>query len=91
MRTVADLAPGESAYTSPAALLMLPDRSCRIQTDAPVRRAPTADATMHVTRTAAGYVANITLCAYQWTPQDWADCLPHAPVVHVIFGDEFLS
>jgi hypothetical protein len=89
--TISDLAPGESAYASPGALLVLPDHSCRIQTDAPLRRAPDGDATMHVTRTDAGYVADITICTYQWTPRDWDDCVPHAPVVHVIFGDEFLQ
>jgi hypothetical protein len=90
-RTIADLAPGESAYASPAALIVAPDRSCRIRTDAPICRAPNADATMHVTLTAAGYVADITSCTYQWTPRTWADCPPYAPVVHVIFGDEFLQ
>ena len=89
--TLAELAPGESAYVSPAALLVTPDRSCRIQIDAPVCRAPDKGTTMHVTRTAAGFVADITHCTYQWTPSAWADCLPHAPVVHVVFGDEFLQ
>jgi hypothetical protein len=89
-RTIADLAPGESAYASPAALLMMTDRSCRIQMDALVCRALSGSATMHVTRTTTGYVADITYCVYQWTPRDWMECLPHAPVAYVIFGDEFL-
>jgi len=88
---LSDLAPGESAYVSPAALLVTPDRSCRIRTDTPVRRNPDATATMHVTRTAAGYVADITYCNYQWTPTDWAECQLHAPVCRVVFGDESLQ
>jgi hypothetical protein len=90
-RTLADLVPGESAYTSPAALLVASDRSYRIQTDALVCRALNSAATMHVTRTADGYMADITCCSHQWTPHALADCSPHVSGVNVIFGDEFLQ
>lgn len=87
---LSDLPPGESAYVSPAALLLTPNRSCRIRTDAPVRRTPDAGTTMHVTRTDGGYVVDITYCTHQWATSEQADCSPYAPVVRVIFGDEFL-
>jgi hypothetical protein len=89
--TLADLAPGESAYVSPAALLVTPAGSYHIRTDVPVRRKLAATATMHVTRTAAGYIVDITYCTYHWTSADWAECEPHAPVCRVVFGDEFLQ
>ncbi len=90
-KTVADLAPGECAFVAPSALIMTADRSCRIQTDVSIRRTPDNTATMQVTRTAAGYIADITHCHYQWTPTDMAACPAHASVVHVVFGDEFLQ
>ncbi|MGI8688071.1 MAG: hypothetical protein ACR2M3_05785 [Thermomicrobiales bacterium] len=89
--TIADLAPGECAFVAPSALILTADRACRIQTDVSVRRTPDDTANMQVTRTAAGYIADVTYCHYQWTPTDAADDLAHAPVVHVVFGDEFLQ
>lgn len=46
---------------------------------------------MQVTRTAAGYIADVTYCHYQWTPTDAAAYPAHAPVIRVVFGDEFLQ
>jgi hypothetical protein len=89
--TVADLTPGECAFVAPSALIVTADRSLHIQTDAPIRHTPDNTATMQVTRTADGYIADVTYCHFRWAPTDWADSLPHAPVVHVIFGDEFLQ
>jgi hypothetical protein len=89
--TIADLAPGECAFVAPSALLVAADRVCYIQTNIPIRRAPDDTATMQVTRTADGYIADVTYCHFQWTPTNWADSPPHAPVVHVVFGDEFLQ
>ncbi len=88
---LADLAPGESAYATPGALIVTPDRTCRLRTDAPIRYTQSAAASMYVTRTATGYIADITYCHYEWTPTDWPDSVPHAPVDHVVFGDEFLQ
>ncbi|MCA1669123.1 MAG: hypothetical protein LC793_17350 [Thermomicrobia bacterium] len=88
---VSDLAPGESAYVAPAALIVTADRLCHIQTDALIRRAPDDMATMHLTRTTEGYIADVTYCHFQWMPTDAMNHLPHAPVVHVIFGDAFLQ
>lgn len=88
--TVADLAPGECAYVAPAALLVTADRVCHIQTDVRVRRMPDNTASMQVTRADGGYIADVTYCHYQWTPTNVADTLPHAPIIHVVFGDEFL-
>jgi len=90
-KTVSDLAPGECVYVAPSALMMTTNRACHIQTDVPVRCDPDATATMQVRRTAAGYIADVTYCHYQWTPTDAADCLVHAPVAHIVFGDEFLQ
>lgn len=90
-KTVSDLAPGECAYVAPSALMMMANQTCRIQMDIPVRRAPDPTASMQVTRTAAGFVADITYCHHQWTPTDPADCRAYAPVAHVVFGDEFLQ
>ena len=89
-KTVADLAPGECAFVAPAALMVAADRPCAIQTDAPIRRMADDTANMQVTRTPNGYIADVTYCHFQWTPTDWAESPPHAPVVHVVFGDEFL-
>ncbi|MDQ2787151.1 MAG: hypothetical protein M3Y58_19345 [Chloroflexota bacterium] len=89
--TIADLAPGDCAFAAPSALILTADRACRIQTDVSVRRTPDDTASMQVTRTAAGYIADVTYCHYQWTPTDATDDLAHAPVVHVVFGDEFLQ
>lgn len=89
--TVADLAPGECAYVAPAALMVTADRVCHIQTDVPVRRTPDDTANMQVTRTDGGYIADVTYCHFQWTLTDAADDLPHAPIIHVVFGDEFLQ
>lgn len=88
--TVSDLAPGECAYVAPSALLVTANRVCHIQTDMPVSRSPDGTACMQVRRTAGGYIADVTYCHHQWAPTDRVDCLPHAPVVHVVFGDEFL-
>jgi hypothetical protein len=88
---VSDLAPGEWAFVTPAALMVAADRTCAIQTDASIRRTPDDTANMHVTRTATGYIADVTYCHFQWTPTDWTDSGPHAPVVHVVFGDAFLQ
>jgi hypothetical protein len=89
--TVADLAPGECAYVAPAALMVTADRVCHIQTDIPVRHTPDDTATMQVLRTDGGYIADVTYCHFQWTPTDAADNLPYAPILHVVFGDEFLQ
>ncbi|MDQ6604738.1 MAG: hypothetical protein M3Z19_18615 [Chloroflexota bacterium] len=89
--TVSDLVPGEYAFVPPSALLMTATRLCHIQTDVAVRHAPDTTASMQITRTAAGYIADVTYCHYQWTPTDTTDSSTHAPVVHVVFGDEFLQ
>ncbi len=89
--TVSDLAPGESAYVAPSALMMMANRACHIQTNVPVRHAPDATASMQITHTAAGYIVDVTYCHYQWTPTDAAACPAHTPVIHVVFGDEFLQ
>jgi hypothetical protein len=46
---------------------------------------------MRVTRTDGGYIADVTYCHFQWALTDAADGLPHAPIIHVVFGDEFLQ
>ncbi len=89
--TVSDLAPGESAYVPPAALLVTAARACHIRTDSPTRRNPDATASMHVTRTPDGFVADVTYCHYAWGATDWVDAMPYAPVVRVVYGDEFLQ
>ncbi len=89
--TISDLMPGECAYVAPSALVVTADRACHLQTDVPVRHTPDGTASMQVTRTAGGYIADITYCHFKWTTTDWADCQPYAPVAHVVFGDEFLS
>jgi hypothetical protein len=89
--TVSDLAPGESAYVPPSALLVSAARACHLQTDIPTRRNPDEIASMHVTRTPDGFVADVTYCHYAWDTIDWADAMPHAPVVRVVYGDEFLQ
>ena len=88
---VGDLAVGESAYVCPAALIVGPNRECRLQTDAPIRPAADGDAMLHITRTPRGYIADITLCAHQWTPTARPDDASHAVVEHIVFGDEFLQ
>ncbi|MHB8647368.1 MAG: hypothetical protein ACYDAR_16405 [Thermomicrobiales bacterium] len=89
--SIADLAPGEWAYVAPSALIVTANRACHLQTDLPVSRTPDSTASMYVRRTTDGYIADVTYCHYQWTPTDRAECLPHAPVVHIVFGDEFLQ
>jgi len=89
--TIFDLAPGECAFVAPSALIMTADRTCHIQTDVSVRHTPDDTASMHVMRTAAGYIADVTYCHYQWIPTDAVDDVAHAPVLHIVFGDEFLQ
>ncbi|MDQ2783763.1 MAG: hypothetical protein M3Y58_02035 [Chloroflexota bacterium] len=89
--TIFDLAPGECAFVAPSALILMADRACHIQTDVSVRRTPDETASMQVTRTRGGYIADVTYCHHQWTPTDAADDVAHAPVIHVVFGDEFLQ
>ncbi len=90
-KTVSDLALGECAYVAPSALMMTAHRACHIQTNVPVRCLPDTTASMQVRRIAAGYIADVTYCHYQWTPTDPADCPAYAPVIHIVFGDEFLQ
>ncbi|GEM_PF-6425707 len=89
--TISDLMPGEWAYVAPSALMVTADQGCHIQTDVPVRHTPDSTACMYVRRTVGGYIADVTYCHYQWVPTDRLDCLPHAPVVHIVFGDQFLQ
>ncbi|MDQ6832119.1 MAG: hypothetical protein M3008_01870 [Chloroflexota bacterium] len=89
--TIFDLVPGECAFVSPSALILTADRACHIQTDIFAYRTLDDTASMQVRRTAIGYIVDVTYCHYQWTPTDAPDGLPHAPVVHVVFGDEFLQ
>lgn len=90
--TVADLSVGESAFVPPAALFVTPERACRIQTDILVRHAQSTQASMQVTRTARGYIADVTYCDYRWElSAETAEGVPHAPVLHVAYGDEFLQ
>lgn len=89
--TISDLSVGESAYVPPTALFVTPERACRLQTNVPVCPTSDAHASMQVTRTARGYVADVSYCHHRWECADWADAVPHAPVLHIIYGDEFLQ
>ncbi len=90
--TISDLSVGESAYAPPSALFVTPERACRLQTNVPVRPASDAHASMQVTRTARGYVADVSYCHYHWElSAETSDAVPHAPVLHIVYGDEFLQ
>jgi hypothetical protein len=89
-QTIAGMAVGESAYVPPSALFLTRDRACHIQTDAPACSTLADETSMQVTRTAQGYIADVTYCTFQWETRDWLAATPHAPVVHVVYGDEFL-
>ena len=90
-QTIAGMAVGESAYVSPSALFVTRDRACHLQTDFPVSGALNAETSLHVTRTVQGYIADVTYCGCCWEARDESLITPHAPVVHVVFGDEFLQ
>lgn len=89
-QTVAGMAVGESAFVPPSALFLLEDRVCHIQTDVPTRRTLDDGASLHVTRTAQGYIADVTYCTCRFETRGRLAATPHAPVVHIVFGDEFL-
>jgi hypothetical protein len=89
-QTIAGMAVGESAYVPPSALFLTRDRACHIQMDAPTCHILADETSMHVTRTAQGYIADVTYCTCRWEARDWLAASPHAPVVHVVYGDEFL-
>ncbi len=88
--TLSDLPSGASAYIAPSALLLTPQRRCLLRTDAPTRPAPDAAFSLHVRRTASGYVADITGCTHQWILTDRWDEARCVPVEHLVFADEFL-
>lgn len=90
--TISDLSVGQSAFAPPSALFVTSERGCRIQTNVPVRPASDAHASMQVTRTAQGYVADVSYCHYCWElSAETADGVPHAPLLHIVYGDEFLQ
>lgn len=89
-QTIAGMAVGESAYVPPSALFLTRDRACHLQTDAPTCSTLADETSMQVTRTAQGYIADVTYCNFHWETCDRLTTTPHAPVVHVVYGDEFL-
>jgi hypothetical protein len=90
-QTIAGMAVGESAYLSPSALFVTRGRACHLRTDFPVSGIPNEETSLHVTRTAQGYITDVTYCNCCWEARDGLLIMPHVPVVHVVFGDEFLQ
>jgi hypothetical protein len=90
-QTIAGMAVGESAYVSPSALFVTRDRACHLLTDFPVSGILGEETSLHVTRTAQGYIADVTHCNLCWEARDELLITPRAPVMHVVFGDEFLQ
>jgi hypothetical protein len=88
--TVASLPVGAGSFVPPDALLVTHDGTWHLRLDVPVRRAPDARSTLHVTRTPNGYRVDVTYCNHRWEPQE-LPAAAHVAVAQMVYGDEFLS
>lgn len=81
---------GEIGYVLPGALLVTQECTYHLQSNAPVKQFPDDAASMHITRIADGYIADVTHCTHHWQMPEPGELLGSLPVVRVVYGDAIL-